>query len=53
VKLVRLRKPKIVCSPSDAVFRSRAKEVIFLDLGHMLRGEHITGRMGVSRKPKI
>jgi hypothetical protein len=36
-----VRRPKIVCSPSYADFRSRAKAVILLDLGHTLRGEHI------------
>jgi hypothetical protein len=40
-KLARLRKPKIVCSPSYAVFRSRANAAMWLDLHHMTRGEHI------------
>jgi hypothetical protein len=42
----RLRKPKIMCFPSYADFRSRAKAVMFLDLGHMLRGEHIWEEWG-------
>jgi hypothetical protein len=36
-----LRRPKILCSPSYADFRSRAKAAMWLDLGHMIRGEHI------------
>jgi hypothetical protein len=35
----RLRRPKIVCSPSYANFR--ANTAMLLDLGHMTRGEHI------------
>jgi hypothetical protein len=34
------QRPKIVCSPSYEDFRSRAKAIMLLDLGHMLRGEH-------------
>jgi hypothetical protein len=40
VRLARLRRPKIVCSPSYANFRSRANAAMLLDLGH-IRGEHI------------
>jgi hypothetical protein len=40
-RLTRLRRPKIVFSPLYADFRSRAKAAMLLDLGHMLRGEHI------------
>jgi hypothetical protein len=40
-KLPRLRRPKFVCSPSYADFRSRANTAMWLDLGHMIRGEHI------------
>jgi hypothetical protein len=39
--LARLRRPKIVYSPSYAVFRSRANTEMLLDLGHMTREEHI------------
>jgi hypothetical protein len=39
--LARLRRPKILCSPSYTDFRSRANAVILLDMGHPLRGEHI------------
>jgi hypothetical protein len=30
-----------ICSPSYADFRSRANAVVLLDLGHIIRGEHI------------
>jgi hypothetical protein len=43
VKLARLRRPKIICSPSYADFRSKTNAVILLDMGHTLRGEHIGG----------
>jgi hypothetical protein len=39
--VTRLRRLKIVCSPSYADFRSRANAAMWLDLGHTLRGEHI------------
>jgi hypothetical protein len=45
-RLPRVRRPKIVCSPSYADFRSRANAVMFLDLDHMLRGEHIWEEWG-------
>jgi hypothetical protein len=45
-KVNRLRRPKIICSPSCADFTSRAKAVMLLDLGHMLRGEHIQEEWG-------
>jgi hypothetical protein len=37
----RLRRPKIICSPSYADFRSRANAAMWLDLDHMTRVEHI------------
>jgi hypothetical protein len=37
----RLKRPKIICSPSYADFRSRANAAIWLDLDHMTKGEHI------------
>jgi hypothetical protein len=46
MRLARLRKPKIMCSPSYADFRYRAKVVMLLDLGHMLRGEYIREEWG-------
>jgi hypothetical protein len=41
---VRLKKPKITCSPSYVDYRPKTNAVIFLDMGHTLRGE--------GRKPK-
>jgi hypothetical protein len=41
VKLARLRRPKIVCSPSYADFRPKINAVILLDMGHTLRREYI------------
>jgi hypothetical protein len=41
VRLARLRRPKIICSLSYADFRSKANIALCLDLGHMIRGEHI------------
>jgi hypothetical protein len=40
-KVARLRRPKIICSLSYADFRSKTNAVILLDMGHMLRGEHV------------
>jgi hypothetical protein len=37
---VRLRRPKIACSPSYADYRPKTNAVILLYLGHMLRGKH-------------
>jgi hypothetical protein len=39
VKLARLRRPKITCSPSYADFRPKTNAVILLDMGHTPRGE--------------
>jgi hypothetical protein len=52
VKLARLRKPKIVCSPSDAVYSHKTNAVILLDMGHTLRGEPSWEKEGKGRKPK-
>jgi hypothetical protein len=41
VRLARLRRPKIICSPSYVDFRSMANAAMWLDLDHMTRGEHI------------
>jgi hypothetical protein len=38
VKLARLRRPKIACSPSYADYRPKTNAVIFLDMGHNLAG---------------
>jgi hypothetical protein len=40
------QKTKIICSPSYADFRSRANAGVLLDLGHMLKGEHIQEEWG-------
>jgi hypothetical protein len=42
----RFRRSKIVCSVSYVDFRSRAKAVMLLDSGHMLRGKHIREEWG-------
>jgi hypothetical protein len=39
VKLARLRRTKIACSPSYADFRPKTNAVILLDMGHTLRGD--------------
>jgi hypothetical protein len=46
VKLTRLRRPKIICSPSYADFRSKTNAVILLDMGHTLRGMYIQEEQG-------
>jgi hypothetical protein len=40
-RLAKLRRAKIICSPSYVDFRSRANAAMLLDFGHMLKGEHI------------
>jgi hypothetical protein len=40
-RLARLWRPNIICSSSYVYFRSRANSVMWLDLDHMTRGEHI------------
>jgi hypothetical protein len=45
VKLVRLRKPKISCSPSYADYRPKTNAIILLNTVHTLRGHH-TGGIG-------
>jgi hypothetical protein len=40
-KVSQAQKTKIICSPSYVDFRSRANTAMLLDLGHMLRGEHV------------
>jgi hypothetical protein len=40
-RLARFKRPKIICSPSYVVFRSRENAAMWLDLDHMTRGEHI------------
>jgi hypothetical protein len=53
VKLARFRKPKIICSPSYAGFRSKTNAVILLDLGHTLRGENTQEEYGKVGNPKL
>jgi hypothetical protein len=52
VKLVRLRRPKIACSPSYADYRLKTNAVILLYMGHTLRVEHTWEKEGKERKPK-
>jgi hypothetical protein len=37
-EVARLRRPKITCSPSHADYRSKKNAVIYMDMGHTLRG---------------
>jgi hypothetical protein len=39
VKLAKLRRPKIACSPSYMDYRPKTNAVILLDTGNTLRGE--------------
>jgi hypothetical protein len=41
MKLARLRRPTIMYSPSYADLRPKKNAVILLDMGHLLRREHI------------
>jgi hypothetical protein len=43
VKLARLRRPKLACSPTYADYRPQTNAVILLDMGHTLR-ENVHGR---------
>jgi hypothetical protein len=52
MRLARLRRPKIICSPSYADFGSRALAML-LDVGHLLRGEHIWEEWGWVGNPKL
>jgi hypothetical protein len=52
-KLARLRRAKIVCSPSYAVFRSRANTAMWLERGSHDKGRAYMGDMRIGRKPKI
>jgi hypothetical protein len=40
MKLFKLRRPKISCSPSYADCRPKTNAVILLDMGHTLKGKH-------------
>jgi hypothetical protein len=52
VRLARLRKTKIVCSPSYAAFRSRASAANVVGLGSHDKGRAHKGSMGIGRKPE-
>jgi hypothetical protein len=39
MKLARLRRPKITCSPLNADYRTKTNALILLDMGHTLRGD--------------
>jgi hypothetical protein len=52
VKLARLRRPKIACSPSYADYRPKTNTVILLDMGHTVRGVCAQEEQGKGRKPK-
>jgi hypothetical protein len=41
IEVSQAQRPKIVCSPSYADFRSRTNAAMWLDLDHMASGEHI------------
>jgi hypothetical protein len=41
LKLARLKRPKIICSPLFVDFRPKTDAEVLLNLGQMLRGEHI------------
>jgi hypothetical protein len=53
VKLARLRRPKIVCSPSYEDFRLKTNAVILLDMIHNLRKEHIQEEWAKVGNPKL
>jgi hypothetical protein len=44
-KLARLRRPEVTCSPSYADFRPKTNALILLEMGYMLRGEHVQEEM--------
>jgi hypothetical protein len=50
--IARLRKPKIICSPSYMDYNLKTNAIILLDMGHILRGEHAWEKYGNGRKPK-
>jgi hypothetical protein len=52
VKLARLRRSIITCSPSYADYRPKTNAVILLDMGHTLMGEYTWEKYGKERKLK-
>jgi hypothetical protein len=53
VKLARLRRPKIACSPPYADYRPKTNAVILLDMGYTLRGNTYRRNTEKEAKPKI
>jgi hypothetical protein len=53
MRLAWLRRPKILCSPSNVDFRSRENAVVLLNLSHTLRREHIKEVWGWVGNPKL
>jgi hypothetical protein len=51
VRLVRLRRPKITCSPSYADYKHKTNAAILLDTGHT-KGRLLTGGIGKGKKAK-
>jgi hypothetical protein len=51
-RLARLKRPKFLCFPSYVDFRSRENTAMWLDLGHMIRGEHTWEVWRGVRNPK-
>jgi hypothetical protein len=51
--LVRLRKSKIICSPSYVDFRPKRNAIILLDISHTLRGGHIQEEQGKVGNQKL
>jgi hypothetical protein len=52
VKLARLRRPKIECSPSYVADRPKTNAVILLGMGHTQRGECVWEEKRKGKKPK-
>jgi hypothetical protein len=51
MKLVRLRRPKITCSPSFVDYRPKTNAVTLLDIGHT-KGRPCTGEKGQGKETK-
>jgi hypothetical protein len=52
VKLARLRRPNIICSPSYADYRPKTNAVTLLDMGHTLREKCAREEQEKGKKPK-
>jgi hypothetical protein len=53
VRLAWPKRPKIVCSPSYADFRSRANTTRGLDFEHMIKARAHKGGVRIGKTPKI